>query len=57
MTFLTRWIAGTAAIDAQTFEIKVKEPFFGVCCAFSATAAPASSVRPRWRLTRAMRWA
>jgi len=30
MTFLTRWIAGTAAIDAQTFEIKVKEPFSGL---------------------------
>ena len=30
MTFLTRWIESTAAIDAQTFEIKVKEPFAGL---------------------------
>lgn len=30
MTFLTRWIAGTAAVDAQTFEIRVKEPFSGL---------------------------
>lgn len=30
MTFLTRWIASTAAIDAQTFDIKVKEPFAGL---------------------------
>jgi ABC-type transport system substrate-binding protein len=47
MTFLTRWIAGTAAIDAQTFEIKVKEPFSGLLRLLS----------DRRRLTRAMRWA
>ncbi|HEV7250214.1 MAG TPA: ABC transporter substrate-binding protein [Shinella sp.] len=30
MTFLTRWIASTAAVDARTFEITVKEPFSGL---------------------------
>jgi ABC-type transport system substrate-binding protein len=30
MTFLTRWIASTAAVDAQTFEITLKEPFSGI---------------------------
>ncbi|WP_200957323.1 ABC transporter substrate-binding protein [Ensifer sp. Root127] len=30
MTFLTRWIEKTAAIDAGTFEITLKEPFAGL---------------------------